>query len=54
MDQSAELFRCGLAGKDGYFASVAHPQRGCDALVELKLDALRDDEVVELNTGIYP
>src|ERR1700761_6877803 len=45
MNQRAELFRCGLSGKNGDFASVAHPQSGCDALLELKLDALRDDEV---------
>ena len=45
MDQGAELLGGCLSGKDGDGASVAHPQRGGDALLELKLNALRDDEV---------
>jgi hypothetical protein len=45
MDKGAELFGCCLSGKDGDAASVAHVKRRGDALFELKLDTLRNDEV---------
>src|ERR1700721_84328 len=47
MDKGAELFGCGLSGKDGDTASVAHAKCGGDALLELKLDTLRDQKVDE-------
>src|SRR4051812_27261494 len=45
MNPPAELFPCGLSREKSDFSAVAHPQSGCDALLELKLDALCDDEV---------
>ena len=47
MDKGAELFGCGLSGKDGDAASVAHAKRWGDALLELKLDTLRNQKVDE-------
>jgi hypothetical protein len=45
MDKRAELLGCTLTGKDGDSPAVAHPQRWCDALLELKPNALGRDEV---------
>lgn len=47
MDEGAELFGCGLSGKDGDAASVAHAKCWGDALFELKFDTLRDEKVDE-------
>ena len=45
VNKGAELLRWSLAGKQNDLASVAHAQCRCDALLELKQDALRCDEV---------
>ena len=42
----------GLAGKQDDLASVTHAQSGGDALLELKQDALRCDEVEQPFRGV--
>jgi hypothetical protein len=45
MDQSRKFLSWRPTGQDSDLASVAHAQRGSDALLELKLDALCEDEI---------
>jgi hypothetical protein len=45
MDKRAELLGCSLTGKDGDSAPVTYPQSWCNALLELKPDALGRNEV---------
>jgi hypothetical protein len=45
VNKRAELFGFTLSGEDGDSASIAHPQGGSNVLLELKLDALGEDEI---------
>ena len=46
VNEGAEKSSAGcLSGKNGDLPAVAHAQRGCDGFLELKLDALGNDEV---------